>query len=128
MPKYIELRYRLDVTRVEILKLYRTIVYKNIGDILDKRYIHYHFQLFFFLIVSGNLIKIYNNSRNTASETEVKNRAENYLDLISHGLAEKEFITDYHRFYPVDDDLEILSQVCPEVYPFILLKITQTKF
>ncbi|XP_033215315.1 activating signal cointegrator 1 complex subunit 2 isoform X2 [Belonocnema kinseyi] len=89
MPKYIELRYRLDVSRVEILKLYRTIVYKNIGDILDKR--------------------------NTASETDVKNQAENYLNLISHAIAEKEFITDYHRFYPVDDDMEILSQVCPEV-------------
>ena len=37
MPKYIELKYRLDVSRVEILKLYRTVIYKNIGDIIDRR-------------------------------------------------------------------------------------------
>lgn len=32
-----ELKHRLDVIRVEILKVYRTIVRKDIKDILEKR-------------------------------------------------------------------------------------------
>lgn len=36
MPKYIELKHRLDVTRVEILNLYRTIVYEPILNIQKK--------------------------------------------------------------------------------------------
>lgn len=36
MPKYIELKHRLDVIRVEMLDLYRTIVYEPILNIQKK--------------------------------------------------------------------------------------------
>lgn len=36
MPKYIELKHRLDVTRVEMLDLYRTIVHEPILNIQKK--------------------------------------------------------------------------------------------
>lgn len=36
MPKYIELKHRLDVTRVEILNLYRIIHYEPILNIFKK--------------------------------------------------------------------------------------------
>lgn len=36
MPKYIELKHRLDVTRVEMLNLYRIIVYEPILNIQEK--------------------------------------------------------------------------------------------
>lgn len=36
MPKYIELKHRLDVTRVEILNLYRIITYESILSIQEK--------------------------------------------------------------------------------------------
>lgn len=88
MPKYMELKHRLDVSRVELLKLYRIIIYKNIGDILET---------------------------GIETDVEVKKRIEIYLDHVTNAISEKEFITDYHRFYPVDVDLEILSQICPEV-------------
>lgn len=35
MPKYIELKHRLDVTRVEMLNLYRIITYESILDIQE---------------------------------------------------------------------------------------------
>ncbi|XP_051174553.1 activating signal cointegrator 1 complex subunit 2 [Leptopilina boulardi] len=88
MIKYIELKHRLDVSRVELLKLYRIIIYKNIADILE----------------TGIELEI-----------DMKKRVENYLDHVTNAISEKEFITDYHRFYPIDVDLEILSQICPEV-------------
>lgn len=88
MPKYIELKHRLDVSRVELLKLYRMIIYKNIGDILET---------------------------GIESDVELKRRIEHYLDLVTQAISEKEFIADYHQFYPVDVDLEILSQLSPDV-------------
>lgn len=36
MPKYIELKHRLDVTRVDVLNLYRIIVYEPILNIQEK--------------------------------------------------------------------------------------------
>lgn len=36
MPKYIELKHRLDVTRVEMLNLYRIIVYEPVLNIQEK--------------------------------------------------------------------------------------------
>lgn len=35
-----------------------------------------------------------------------------------NAVSEKEFIIDYHQFYPIDDDLGIMTKFCPEVYPF----------
>jgi len=36
MPKYIELKHRLDVTRIEMLNLYRIIIYESILQIQEK--------------------------------------------------------------------------------------------
>jgi len=36
-----------------------------------------------------------------------------------NAISEKEFIIDYHRFYPIDVDLKIMTKLCPEVYPFL---------
>lgn len=34
------------------------------------------------------------------------------------GLSEKMLIKDYHSCYPVHDDLEMLRQAYPDMYPF----------
>lgn len=39
MPKYIELKHRLDVTRVEMLNLFRIITYESILDIQEKLWV-----------------------------------------------------------------------------------------
>jgi len=36
MPKYMELKHRLDVTRIELLNLYRIIIYEPILNIQKK--------------------------------------------------------------------------------------------
>ncbi|XP_072749358.1 activating signal cointegrator 1 complex subunit 2 [Anoplolepis gracilipes] len=89
MPKYIELKHRLDVTRVEILNLYRIIVYEPILNIQEKI--------------------------NTIMESEVRNCVDEYVNLLMNAMSEKEFIIDYHNFYPINMDLEIVSTLCPEI-------------
>lgn len=89
MPKYIELKHRLDVTRVEMLNLYRIIVYEPILNVQEKM--------------------------NTIMESEVRNCIDEYLNLLMNAISEKEFIIDYHEFYPVNVDLESISILCPEM-------------
>ncbi|KAI4498078.1 hypothetical protein M0802_006902 [Mischocyttarus mexicanus] len=89
LTKFIELRHRLDVTRIELLHLYRTIVHEPVENIHQKLDI--------------------------LTEDEIKDRVEDYLNLLSNAITEKEFITDYHQFYPVGSDLEELSKICPEL-------------
>ncbi|XP_012277667.1 activating signal cointegrator 1 complex subunit 2 isoform X2 [Orussus abietinus] len=88
MGRYAEAKHRLDVTRVEFLQLYRTIIYKPIMDILEK---------------------------STLTEEEKKAYVDDYLNILTHALSEKEFIIDYQRYYPIDFDLEVLMQISSEV-------------
>lgn len=37
MPKFMELKHRLDVTRAEFIKLYRTLMYKYIDEMMETR-------------------------------------------------------------------------------------------
>lgn len=57
--------------------------------------------------------------RSTIKEAEVKERVDEYLNLLTLAISEKEFITDYDQFYPVKLDLTILSNICPDAYPFV---------
>ncbi|CAK9801226.1 Activating signal cointegrator 1 complex subunit 2 [Anthophora plagiata] len=89
MPKYMELKHRLDVTRIEILNLFRIILYEPISNIQE------------------NLSAI--------KEAEIKKRVDEYFNLLTIAIAEKEFITDYDQFYPVETDMKILLNICPEI-------------
>lgn len=89
LTKFIELRHRIDVTRMELLHLYRTIVHEPVEKIYQKLEV--------------------------LTEEEIKERVDDYLNYLSNAISEKEFITDYHQFYPVGSDLEELSKICPEL-------------
>jgi hypothetical protein len=39
------------------------------------------------------------------------------VGVLTECLSEKVFIRDYHSAYPIDQDLDAMSQVCPEMYP-----------
>lgn len=89
MPKYIELKHRLDVTRVEMLNLYRIITYEPILKIQEKM--------------------------NTITEDEIRTCIDEYLNSLMTAISEKEFIMDFHRFYPINVDLDIMTKLCPEL-------------
>lgn len=59
------------------------------------------------------------NFRSNLSEEEIKGCVDNFLAVLSEFLADKVFIQDYNKVYPVDNDLSMLSQICPELYPFM---------
>ncbi|KAL0102701.1 hypothetical protein PUN28_018189 [Cardiocondyla obscurior] len=89
MPKYIELKHRLDVTRVEILNMYRIITYNSILNIQE--------------------------NINTISENEIRNCIDEYFNSLINAISEKEFIIDYHQFYPIDNDLQTVARLYPEI-------------
>jgi len=57
--------------------------------------------------------------RDTITESEIREYVDEYLDLLMNATSEKEFIIDYHQFYPINFDLEIVSNLYPEMYPFL---------
>ncbi|XP_017759307.1 PREDICTED: activating signal cointegrator 1 complex subunit 2 [Eufriesea mexicana] len=88
MPKYVQLKHRLDVIRIEIINLFRIIIYEPVSNIQE------------------NL--------NSIKEAELKERVDEYLNLLINVISEKEFITDYVQFYPIELDLIVFSQICPD--------------
>ncbi|XP_076642358.1 activating signal cointegrator 1 complex subunit 2 isoform X2 [Halictus rubicundus] len=85
MLKCPELKHRLDVTRVEIINLFRIILYNPITNIQTKI--------------------------NAISEADIKEQVEEYFTFLMYAILEKEFITDYNQFYPVEEDLNILATI-----------------
>lgn len=57
------------------------------------------------------------------SEEVVKKNVDEYSSTLCDSLVNKMFITDYHSGYPVDQDLDILCQVYPEMYPCFYINI-----
>ncbi|CAG2066874.1 unnamed protein product, partial [Timema podura] len=45
---------------------------------------------------------------------ERKKRVEDYMSVLTECLLEKVFMRDYHKYFPVDVDLELLSMVSQE--------------
>ncbi|XP_078033960.1 activating signal cointegrator 1 complex subunit 2 [Augochlora pura] len=104
MPKYMELKHRLDVIRVEILNLFRIVLYSPIQNI--------------------------ETNTDPTSEADIKELVEEYFTFLMYAVSEKEFITDYDQFYPVKRDLDILTNIYPEFdmirYDYILNLIKTT--
>lgn len=88
-PIYLDLKHKLDVTRVELLKIFRYCLATCVNAIVEKI--------------------------DTITEDEVKRYVDDYVGVLTECLTEKVFICDYHSAYPVDQDLDTMSQVCPEM-------------
>jgi len=88
-PMYLDLKHKLAVTRVELLKVFRYCLATCVNAIVEKI--------------------------DTITEDEVKRYVDDYVGVLTECLTEKVFICDYHSAYPVDQDLDTMSQVCPEM-------------
>jgi hypothetical protein len=69
-----------------------------------------------FVLIDVKLRFLYHCS-DTITEAEVKRYVDDYVGVLTECLTEKVFIRDYHSLYPIDQDLDAMSQVCPEMYP-----------
>ncbi|XP_021932791.1 activating signal cointegrator 1 complex subunit 2 isoform X2 [Zootermopsis nevadensis] len=88
-PIYVSLKHKLDVMRVELLKVFRNCMATSLNSFLEKI--------------------------DSVTEAEVKRHVDDYVGVLSECLSEKMFIHDYHLAYPIDQDLDAMSQVCPEM-------------
>lgn len=41
--------------------------------------------------------------------------AEQLIAILQEALTDHSFVVDYQRLYPVQDDMDILTQACPEL-------------
>nr|CAD7606018.1 unnamed protein product [Timema genevievae] len=88
-PLYVDLKHKLDITRVEFLNTFRHIL--------------------------GHCLNCSIEDKPSLSEMERKKRVEDYMSVLTECLSEKVFMRDYHKYFPVDVDLELLSMVSQEV-------------
>lgn len=58
------------------------------------------------------------NSILSIFRSESLKAAESFLAILQEALSDQIFIIDYQRLHPVVNDIEILQQACPELYPF----------
>lgn len=86
---YCELKTKLDLARVQLLQIFHHILFYYINNIIMNRQ---HF-----------------------SEEEIKKNVDEYSSALCDCLSHRLFITDYHSGYPVDQDLDIICQVYPEM-------------
>lgn len=47
----------------------------------------------------------------------MKSRVDHFLELVFNALTESEFMLDYLLHYPIDVDIDILTHICPTMYP-----------
>ncbi|GFG31805.1 hypothetical protein Cfor_04242 [Coptotermes formosanus] len=88
-PMYVDLKHKLAVMRVELLKVFRCCLATCVNSIVEKI--------------------------DTITEAEVRRYVDDYVGVLTECLTEKVFVCDYHSAYPVDQDLDTMSQVCPEM-------------
>ncbi|KAJ9593726.1 hypothetical protein L9F63_014699, partial [Diploptera punctata] len=86
---YVDMKNKLDMMRVELLRVFRHCLTSCLNPIFEKV--------------------------DTLTEAEAKRNVDDYVGVLTECLSEKVFIRDYHSIYPVDQDLDAMSQVCPEM-------------
>ncbi|KAK0081891.1 hypothetical protein PV325_011418 [Microctonus aethiopoides] len=91
MIKYSELKHLLLSTRMELIKIFRIITFKDIAWILEQP---------------------------TPSEANgAKEHVDRFLNHLANLGTDSEFMMDYNVIYPIDEDLDLLNQITPEVDP-----------
>ncbi|RZF34011.1 hypothetical protein LSTR_LSTR012356 [Laodelphax striatellus] len=88
---YFDLKYKLDVIRVQMIKIFRYCLFSPLNAMIEL-----------------------NNIRSKNAD-QIKVYIEDFISTLSEFLADKLFIQDYHKAHPVDQDLDILSQVYPQL-------------
>ncbi len=53
------------------------------------------------------------------TEDELKCNVDDYLTMLTDCLSEQIFVRDYNAVYGIDNDLDTIAQISPDLYPFI---------
>lgn len=58
-------------------------------------------------------------SSSFSGETEAQEKhVEEYINLLTTALEDEKFFFDYHSIYPVKFQIEMINDLCPNLYPF----------
>ncbi|XP_043280547.1 activating signal cointegrator 1 complex subunit 2 [Venturia canescens] len=91
IARYMELKHRLDVTRVELLKIFRTLTFHRIEGILE--------------------------APNPSDVPGASEEVEKFIEFLNKAVSEREFIIDYNVSYPIETDLDLASQISQDIDP-----------
>lgn len=61
---------------------------------------------------------LYFSSRIPSEVPDASECVEQFVNFLEKAVQEREFIYDYEVVYPVETDLDLVSQISHDVYPF----------
>ncbi|KAG6439051.1 hypothetical protein O3G_MSEX000442, partial [Manduca sexta] len=110
-----------------IVQLYEygiPLLYEKLEEVGDETSVQYTQVEGFIDAARSELIDIfkemlaYYKNAILSGEGSVASHVEDFLSVMMEGLSERLLIKDYHSSYPVHEDLEMLRQAYPDMYPF----------
>ncbi|XP_015111526.1 activating signal cointegrator 1 complex subunit 2 [Diachasma alloeum] len=86
---YAETKHFLEITRVSMIKVFRTIIHRDIALILEQP--------------------------DPSKDKDASQRVDKFLNHLTATVMEKDFLKDYNTFYPIDIDLDLVAQITDEI-------------
>lgn len=89
ISQFVDLKHKLSLAKMEILKLFKAISLSYIQGLLE--------------------------NRDTMSEEELKNSVDDYLTMLTDCLSEQTFVRDYNAVHGIENDLDTIAQISPDL-------------
>lgn len=89
LSQYVDLKHKLSLAKMEILKFFKAI---------SLSYVHYILE-----------------NREAMTEDELKKSVDEYLTMLTDCLSEQIFVRDYNAVYGIDNDLDTIAQISPDL-------------
>lgn len=89
ISQYVDLKHKLSLAKMEILRLFKSISLSYVQSLLE--------------------------NRDNMSEEDLKKSVDNYMTMLTDCLSEQTFVRDYNAVYGIDNDLDTIAQISPDL-------------
>ncbi|KAK3907745.1 Activating signal cointegrator 1 complex subunit 2 [Frankliniella fusca] len=89
LSQYVDLKHKLSLAKMEILRFFKAI---------SLSYVHYILE-----------------NRESMTEDELKSSVDDYLTMLTDCLSEQIFVRDFNSVYGIDNDLDTIAQISPDL-------------
>ncbi|XP_034256178.1 activating signal cointegrator 1 complex subunit 2 isoform X2 [Thrips palmi] len=89
ISQYVDLKHKLSLAKMEILRLFKSISLSYVQSLLE--------------------------NRDDMSEEELKKSVDDYMTMLTDCLSEQTFVRDYNAVYGIDNDLDTIAQISPDL-------------
>ncbi|KAJ1522168.1 hypothetical protein ONE63_002478 [Megalurothrips usitatus] len=89
ISQYVELKHKLSLAKMEILRFFKAISSSYVQSLLE--------------------------NRDSMNDEDLKQSVDDYMTMLTDCLSEHIFIRDYNAVYGIDNDLDTIAQISPDL-------------